>query len=79
MPSEPPFPAKSRHVAALRALAVTPGGLRSGSHPSVMPALKELGYVEERPMRTRPSETKWHLTKAGRDLLAAMGEGEARE
>lgn len=58
MPIEPPAPVRGRHLDALRA----------------MPALCELGYVEERRTRGKPVRVLWHLTPAGRDLLVAMGE-----
>jgi len=76
MPSEPPAPVRRLHLEALRACALYPQGMRHEAHPSVMPALREIGYVEERPARGRPREKRWHLTAAGRDLLRALGKDE---
>ena len=44
-----------------------------------MQVLRELGYVEERPTRARSARHVWHLTTAGRDLLAALGIREGAE
>jgi hypothetical protein len=44
-----------------------------------MPVLRELGYVEERATRGRSGRHLWHLTPAGRDLLAAPGIREGAE
>lgn len=39
-----------------------------------MPVLCKLGYVDERKTRSWTGQYLWHLTPAGRDLLAALGE-----
>lgn len=79
MPSEPASPVRGRHLEALRAVALYPAGLRHEAHPSVMPVLQELGYVEERETREKPVRLLWHLTPAGRELLVALGEKPGRD
>ena len=79
MPTEPPAPVRGRRHEALRAVAASPGGLRPDAYPTALPVLLELGYVEERPTRARGSRHVWHLTQAGRDLLAALGIREGAE
>lgn len=79
MPIEPPALVRGRHLEALRACAQYPQGLRHDAHPSAMPVLLELGYVEERPARDRHGRVLWHVTRAGRDLLVALGEKPGRE
>lgn len=79
MPTEPAAPVRGRHLEALRACAANPGGLRHQPHPSAMPVLRELGYVEERAARGRTSRYFWHLTPAGRELLVALGIREGAE
>jgi hypothetical protein len=39
-----------------------------------MPVLRELGYVEERPAKDRRGRVLWHVTRAGRGILVALGE-----
>lgn len=79
MPAEPRAPVRGLALKALRAVAANPGGLRAGSHPSVMPLLVEMGLVESRnargPGRTRPA---WFLTQPGREMLAELGMSEGR-
>jgi hypothetical protein len=72
-PSEPQAPVRGRQLEALRAVAASPGGLRHDAHPSALPVLQELGNVEERATRGRTGRRAWHLTPAGRKLLAALG------
>lgn len=79
MPTEPPAPVRRRHLEALRACAANPGGLRHQAYPTVMPVLRELGYVEERATRDRTGRHLWHLTPTGRELLAALGIREGAE
>jgi hypothetical protein len=79
MPTEAPTPVRGRHLEALRAVAENPGGLRQEAYPTVMPVLQELGYVEERATRGRTGRRAWHLTPAGRGLLAALGIREGAE
>lgn len=74
-----PSPIRGRALEALRAIAHHPRGLRLTAHPSVMPALIELGYVVERQARwegAKPSETGRYLTPAGREVLKSLGSGE---
>lgn len=73
MPDRPP----PRHLEALRAIQANPGGLRISAHPTSMRALEEIGYVVARAPKTKPKETRWFLTQSGRDLLRALGVGEA--
>jgi len=73
MPSEPIAPVRGRHLEALRAVAASPGGLRHDAHPTALPILQELGYVEERATRGRTGRRAWHLTRSGRNLLASLG------
>lgn len=72
-------PIKARALGALRAVALHPRGLRLTAHPTSMPALIELGYVEERQARwhgARPGEMGRFLTPAGRELLQLLGTGD---
>ena len=74
-----PPPIRPRALEALRAVALHPRGLRLSAHPSSMPALIELGYVEERQARwegARRGEMGRFLTPAGRDLLRVLGTGD---
>ncbi|TXN73403.1 hypothetical protein FV230_01125 [Methylobacterium sp. WL6] len=75
-------PIRGRALTALRAVATaSPQGLRLSAHPSAMPALIELGLVEERQARwpsARPDEMARFLTRSGRDLIRALGNDEAR-
>ncbi|GJD37545.1 hypothetical protein [Methylobacterium aerolatum] len=66
-------------MAALRAVAGTPGGLRRQAYPSTMPVLARLGLVEERPVpRTRHSDgSAWFLTGPGREAMRVYGWDEA--
>ena len=73
MPTEPHAPIRGRQLEALRAVAASRGGLRPDAYPSALPVLRELGYVEERASRGRTGRQAWHLTQAGRELLAALG------
>jgi hypothetical protein len=68
-----------RHIEALRACAICRGGMRYEGHLKSMLALQEIGLVEARPLRSRPREMRWHLTAAGRELLAVLGTGETDE
>lgn len=79
MPSEPPSPLRGRALQALRAVAAQPRGLRHQAYPSYMPALVELGLVEERHVREPGrSQPAWFLTQAGREMLVAVGRDETR-
>jgi hypothetical protein len=44
-----------------------------------MPVLRDLGLVEERPVRGAAGRKLWFLTQAERELLAEIGMGEPRE
>lgn len=79
MPTEPRAPIRGRHLDALRAAALHPQGMHHEAYPTAMPALRELGYVEERPARDRRGRVLWYVTPAGRDLLIALGEEPGRE
>lgn len=63
-----PPPIRGKQLAALRAIASTPGGLRVGAYPSVMHLLAGMGLVEGRPAsRTVHREGRaWFLTVEGR-------------
>lgn len=72
-------PMQARSLGALRAVALHPRGLRLTAYPSSMPALIELGYVEDRQARwegARPGEMGRFLTPAGRESLKVLGSGE---
>ena len=79
MPTEPSALVRGRHLEDMRAVAASPGGLRPDAYPSALPVLRELGYVEERPTRARGTRHVWHLTQAGRELLATLGIHEGGE
>ena len=72
-------PLRGKQLAALRAIASTPGGLRLTAYPSAMPLLVEMGLVEERPAsRTAHREGRaWFLTAEGRETVNAYGADEA--
>jgi len=72
-------PLRGRQIAALRAIASSPAGLRSGAYPSLMAALVEMGLVVERDAAraSHPSGRAWHLTQEGRAVLRVYGEDEA--
>ena len=53
--------------------------MRHGAHPSVMPVLQQLGYVEERLVRGQAGRKLWFLLPAGRELLTGNGMSEPRE
>lgn len=64
---------------ALRAVGASPRGLRIQAYPSYMPALVEMGLIEERHVRgPGRSQSAWFLTQAGRDMLAEVGSDERR-
>ncbi len=67
-------PLRGRQRSALRACALTPGGLRLQAYPSVMPVLVRLGFVEERV--TIGKGGAWFLTPAGRAELVRVGPDE---
>lgn len=72
-------PIQARALQALRAVALHPRGLRLSAHPTSLPALIELGYVEERQARwhgAMPGEMGRFLTPAGRELLLMLGNGD---
>lgn len=55
MPPDPTPPLRGKPLAALRAVAANPGGLRIRAFPSVMPLLVEMGLVRMRE-RGKPVE-----------------------
>ena len=79
MPSEIRAPLRGLQLEALRACALYPQGMRHGAHPSVMPVLRDLGLVEERPVRGPGGRKLWFLLPAGRELLTETETGEPRE
>ena len=72
-------PLRGKQLAALRAIASTPGGLRIGAYPTAIPLLAEMGLVIERAAsRTTHREGKaWFLTPTGRETVRAYGTDEA--
>lgn len=75
--NEAPPRLRGRLLAALRAVAGAPGGLRLQAYPSVMPLLVQLGVVEARPMRAGGAEKLWFLTPLGRRTATLHGRDEA--
>lgn len=69
---DPRPPPRGKPLAALRAVAANPGGLRMKAHPSVMPLLLELGLIRVR----ERGEPAWLLTDAGRRAVAELGRDE---
>lgn len=67
---------RGRQLAAVRAIAATPGGLRAQAYPSVMPLLHTLGVAELRPLRAGVSESRWFLTPLGRRAATLHGRDE---
>ncbi len=53
--------------------------MRQRAHPSVMPVLQQLGYVEERLIPGQTGRTLWFLLPVGRELLTEFGAGEIQE
>ncbi|GJE38688.1 hypothetical protein KHHGKMAE_2763 [Methylobacterium persicinum] len=74
---EAPLCLRGRPLAALRAVAGAPAGLRLQAYPSVMPLLVQLGVVEARPMRAGGAERLWFLTPLGRRTAMMHGRDEA--
>ena len=74
-----PMPIRGKQLAALRAVASTPGGLRVGAYPTALPLLADMGLVIERAAsRTaHPQGRAWFLTPEGRATARAYGEDEA--
>ncbi|MCJ2015220.1 hypothetical protein [Methylobacterium sp. J-076] len=68
-------PLRGKQLAALRAVAGTPSGLRLKAYPSAMPLLVEMGLVEERggSRVSHPSGRAWFLTVAGRETIRRYG------
>jgi hypothetical protein len=60
---------RGKPLAALRALALNPSGLRIQAYPSVMPLLVEMGLVRVR----ERGEPAWLLTDTGRKAVARHG------
>ncbi len=74
-----PPPLRGKQLAALRAIASTPGGLRLGAYPTALPLLAEMGLVIERAVSraVHPQGRAWFLTPQGRETVRAYGEDEA--
>lgn len=74
-----PPPLRGKQLAALRAIAATPGGLRITAYPSAMPLLEKMGLVEERaaPRILHSDGRAWFLTAEGRETVKAYGTDEA--
>jgi DNA-binding MarR family transcriptional regulator len=53
--------------------------MRLEAHSTAMRALEVLGYVEARPLKSRPRENRWFLTASGRELIKALGNGEPED
>lgn len=70
---DPALALRGKPLAALRAVAVNPGGLRMAAFPSVMPLLHDMGLVR---IRER-GEPAWLLTDTGRKAVARLGRGDA--
>lgn len=60
-------------LAALRAIAANPDGLRMSAYPSAMPILLMMGLIR---MRER-GDPAWILTAAGNQIVADFGSDEA--
>lgn len=71
-------PLRGKQLAALRAVASAPGGLRFGAYPSVMPLLMQMGLVEERSASriAHRDGRAWFLTPYGKTTVRAYGEDE---
>lgn len=65
-------PLRGKPLAALRAVASHPGGLRITAYPSVMPLLERMSLVMVRE-RGQPA---WVLTPAGRRAVQSLGRDE---
>ncbi len=72
-------PLRGKQLAALRAIASTPGGLRVGAYPTILPLLADMGLVIERPASrtTHPQGRAWFLAPEGKATVRAYGEDEA--
>ena len=66
-------PLRGKQLAALRAIAATPGGLRITAYPSAMPLLVQMGLVEERTASriAHRDGRAWFLTAEGRETVKA--------
>jgi DNA-binding HxlR family transcriptional regulator len=53
--------------------------MRLEGYRTAMEALQEIGLVKARPLKSRPRESRWFLTQAGRDLMRALGSGEPED
>lgn len=72
-------PLRGKQLAALRAVAGAPSGLRLQAYPSVMARLVEMGLVEGRTAAriNHPGGRAWFLTAEGRGVVKAYGVDEA--
>ncbi len=75
---KPPPPLRGKQLAALRAIASTPGGLRVGAYPTALQLLADIGLVIERPAsRTAHREGRaWFLMPTGRETVKVYGADE---
>ena len=73
------LPLRGKQLAALRAVASTPGGLRLNAYPTALPLLADMGLVIERAasLAAHRQGRAWFLTPAGRETVKAYGEDEA--
>lgn len=72
-------PIRGKPLAALRAVAGAPTGLRLEAYPSAMPLLVGMGLVEERAASRvrRQGARAWFLTPEGRAVVRAYGTDDA--
>ena len=72
-------PLRGKQLAALRAIAATPGGLRLKAYRGAMPLLDAMKLVELRTVSriSHPEGRAWFLTAAGRETVRAYGMDEA--
>ena len=77
--AQTPPPLRGKQLAALRAIASTPGGLRLKAYRGAMPLLDAMGLVEMRATSraAHPEERAWFLTATGRETVRAYGADEA--
>ncbi len=78
-PPPPPPPLRGKQLAALRAIASTPAGLRVGAYPTALSLLSDMGLVIERAasLEAHPRGRAWFLTPAGRETVRSYGMDEA--
>ena len=74
-----PPPLRGKQLAALRAIASTPAGLRIGAYPTALPLLADMSLVIERPAPrlAHRDGRAWFLTATGLETVRAYGMDEA--